>query len=285
MSRAFLIAVAAMGLLSAMDALIKAQAAAFATPQIALLRYAFGSLVILAVALVARPPFPGARTLLANFWRAVLNVGTAVLFFYALGKLPLAETIALSLLSPCFTVLFGMLVLRERVARPVVVALGVGFAGMLIITAPKLSAPGLSLDTLLGTAAALASTLTYSMSLVLLRSRATRDHSTTIVAVQNIASAAILGAFAPFAPAGTWRPLAGADMLAFAAVGLLGVSGHLLLTWAYARAPAARMAPADYTALIYASAFGYVFFAEVPPWTTLVGAALIVASSFSATRQ
>ena len=45
------------------------------------------------------------------------------------------------------------------------------------------------------------------------------------------------------------------------------------------------MAPADYTALIYASVFGYVFFAETPAWTTVVGALLIIASSLAATRR
>jgi drug/metabolite transporter (DMT)-like permease len=285
MTRAFVIAIAAIGLLSAMDAMIKAQAASFPTPQIALLRFAFASLAILATLVVVRPPWPGPNAILANSWRAVLGVCTAVLFFYALGHLPLAETLALSLLSPCFTVLFGILLLREKVGRPILVALGFGLAGMLVIVAPKLVGPSLSVAALFGTAAALASALTYSLSLVLLRSRAARDHPTTIVAVQNIGGAAILGAFVPFAPAGTWLPLDGSNLVSFGVLGLLGASGHLLLTRAYSMAPAARMAPADYTALIFASIFGYVFFAETPAWTTIAGALLILASSFSATQR
>ena len=80
MSRAFALAVAAVGLLSAMDAMVKAQAFEFPTGQIALLRYFFGSLAILAVMGIARPPRPSLDTIRANSWRALLGVMTALTF-------------------------------------------------------------------------------------------------------------------------------------------------------------------------------------------------------------
>jgi drug/metabolite transporter (DMT)-like permease len=283
--RAFALAVLAVGLLSAMDAAIKGLSSSFSTPQIALLRYVSGSLAIIAVIAVARPPRPTLNTIFANIWRAVLGVITALTFFFALGRLPLAETLALALLSPCCTVVFGALLLGEKVGRPVIVALIIGLVGMLTIVAPKFGGGTASVAALEGAAAVMVSTLTYSLSLILLRSRATRDHPMTIVAVQNIGSVAILGALAPFAPVELWRPLAGADILHFAALGVLGIAGHLLIVRAYSLAPAARMAPSDYTALIYASVFGYLFFAETPALTTVIGALLIIASSLAATRK
>jgi S-adenosylmethionine uptake transporter len=284
-SRAFGLAVLAIGLLSAMDAAIKGLAVSFSTPQIAFLRYLSGSLAILVVVAITRPPRPGLETILANIWRAVLGVATALTFFFALGRLPLAETLALALLSPCCTVMFGALLLREHVSRSVVMALIVGLLGMLLIVAPKFGGGTASWAALEGAIAVMISTLTYSLSLVLLRSRATRDHPMTIVAVQNIGSVIILGACAPFVPAGLWQPLAPADIGSFAVLGVLGIGGHLLMVRAYSLAPAARMAAADYTALIYASVFGYVFFAETPAWTTVVGALLILTSSIAATRR
>ena len=193
MGRAFLIAVAGIGLLSLMDAMMKAQAIAYAPPQISLLRFGFGSIAILAVSAIARPPRPRLDTILANSWRAVLGVVTSMSFVFALSRLPLAETLALSLLSPCFTVLFGALLLRESVSRPIIVALVFGLVGMLVIVSPKLGGTGASIAALEGTAAVLLSTLTYSLMLVLLRSRATRDHPLTIVAVQNIGCTLIIG--------------------------------------------------------------------------------------------
>jgi drug/metabolite transporter (DMT)-like permease len=285
MSGAFALAATAVGLLAGMDALVKGQAAQFPVAQIACMRFVFGSLAILVAIGVARPPRPRLETVIANSWRAVLAVATSITFYFALGRLPLAETLALSLLSPCVTVLFGMLMLRESVSRPVVIALVIGFAGMLLIVAPNFGGAHPSLAALEGTLAVLLSTLTYSLSLVLLRSRATRDHPLIIVAVQNIGPMLILGAFMPLAPAGFWLPLNASDLLNFAAIGILGVCGHLVLVKAYSLAPAGRMAPADYTALVYGSIFGFLFFGEIPAWTTIAGGVLIIVSSFTATRR
>ena len=109
--------------------------------------------------------------------------------------------------------------------------------------------------------------------------------SATTTERPHLTATLILACLAPFAPSGLWQPLAAFDLLRFAALGILGIAGHLMVVKAYSLAPAARMAPADYTALIYASVFGYVFFAETPAWTTVLGALLIMASSFAATRR
>ena len=285
MSGAFALAATSVGLLAGMDALVKAQAAQFPVAQIACLRFVFGSLAILIAIAIARPPRPRLETVIANSWRAVLGVSTSITFYYALGRLPLAETLALSLLSPCVTVLFGMLLLRESVSRPLVIALGIGFLGMLLIVAPNFGHGHASVAALEGTLAVLISTLTYSLSLVLLRSRATRDHPLIIVAVQNIGPMLILSALIPLGPAGLWLPLHASDLLNFAGIGTLGVCGHLVLARAYSLAPAGRMAPADYTTLVYGAIYGYLFFGEIPAWTTIAGGLLIVVSSFSATRR
>jgi drug/metabolite transporter (DMT)-like permease len=285
MSGAFALAITSVGLLAGMDALVKAQAAQFPVAQIACLRFVFGSLAILIAIAIARPARPRLETVVANSWRAVLGVSTSITFYFALGRLPLAETLALSLLSPCVTVLFSMLMLRESVSRPLVIALGVGFLGMLLIVAPNFSQGHASIAALEGTLAVLISTLTYSLSLVLLRSRATRDHPLIIVAVQNVGPMLILSALIPLWPAGLWVPTGASDLLNFAGIGTLGVCGHLVLAKAYSLAPAGRMAPADYTVLVYGAIFGYLFFGEIPAWTTIAGGLLIVVSSFTATRR
>ncbi|MBV8183497.1 MAG: DMT family transporter [Hyphomicrobiales bacterium] len=285
MSGAFALAVTSVGLLSGMDALVKAQAAQFPVAQIACLRFVFGSLAILIAIAIARPARPRLETVIANSWRAVLGVSTSITFYFALGRLPLAETLALSLLSPCTTVLFSMLILRETVSRSLIIALGVGFLGMLLIIAPNFGHGHASVAALEGTLAVLISTLTYSLSLVLLRSRATRDHPLIIVAVQNIGPMLILSAVIPLWPAGLWVPVQAFDLLNFAGIGTLGVCGHLVLAKAFSLAPAGRMAPADYTTLVFGSVYGYLFFGEIPAWTTIAGGLLIIVSSFTATRR
>ena len=80
-----------------------------------------------------RPGWPNRETVAANSLRSVIAVVTAVSFFYALGQLPLAETLVLSFLSPMFIALFGMLLLREKVDARIVGAIAIGFAGTLVV--------------------------------------------------------------------------------------------------------------------------------------------------------
>ena len=272
-------ALAGLALLCAMDAVIKDVAGRYPVFEIAFARYLFGSLVIGALAAVARPGWPSRETLRANGLRALLVVVTATTFFYALARLPLAETVALSFLSPIFVALAANLILGEAVDRRVVSGIAAGFAGMVVIVAGK---TGLSFEgSFWGVAAVLLSAVTYALSMVLLRARAQTDPVVTIVAIQNAAPAAILLVPALL----VWRPPSLEDWGLLAFIGTLGVLGHLLMARAYAKAQAARLASLEYTALIWASLFGFAFFGEVPTVATLAGAALIAVGAGVASRR
>ena len=106
-----LLAVAAEGLLTFMDAIIKVLSPRYPTLQIAFLRFAFGMVGAVAYALWTRPGRPTRDATLYNGLRAVLVVLTATSFFYALSLLPLADAIALSFISPVLTALMGALIL------------------------------------------------------------------------------------------------------------------------------------------------------------------------------
>lgn len=270
-----------------MDAVIKGLVATLPVVQVAFLRYVVGSAVMIAVAAVARPGWPRGDTVRANAARAVLVVLTATCFFYALGVLPLAETLILSFVSPLFTALLAVLLLGERMNARITAALAAGFAGVLVIVLashlPSEQRPvsGEAETALLGVAAVLVSAFTYSASNVLLRARAQRDPLLLIVLIQNVAPALMLAV-----PAWLfWRAPDGHEAALLLAVGLLGVAGHLLLARAYAAAEAIRLAPLDYTALIWAVVIGFLFFAEVPSTWSAVGAVLIMAGAFLGSRR
>ncbi|MDJ1157905.1 DMT family transporter [Chelatococcus sp. SYSU_G07232] len=281
MRNAFLRAAVGIALLSAMDAVIKAVAARYPTFEVTFLRFASGTLVALAVVAVRRPGWPSRETVAVNASRALLVVFTASCFFYALGRLPLAEALALSFLSPIFLALFGMIILRERVGGRIVVALAAGFIGMLVIVSGLGEAGGVTRIPWDGAAAALASALSYALSMVLLRARAARDRVEIIILFQNVGPALVI---APLA-AGAWVVPAVPDYTLFALIGLLGTTGHLILATAFARAEAARLAPLEYTAMVWAVLLGFVFFGEWPGVTTLAGAALIIAGAFAVVRR
>lgn len=272
MMHAVLLAVVADGLLSLMDALVKSVTSRYPTFEIAFLRFASGSIWASLLLAVTQPGWPARETIIYNGTRSILVVITGVTFFYALSQLPLADTVALSFLSPMFIALFGGLILRERVDGRIALALAIGLAGMLLIAGGKIGGGTYESGAILGVAACLISAVSYAMALVLLRARAQRDPLPMIVFFQNLGPMFLL---TPAAMLVWVTPTAG-DLGLFVILGLLGVAGHYLLALAFARAEAARLAPIQYTSLVWAVVFGYLFFGEVPGLSTWLGAGLIV---------
>ncbi len=273
-------AAAGIAVLSVMDAVIKAMAVHYPTFQVACLRFACGSVIATGVVAVMRPGWPSRETVVSNLLRSIAAVATAIFFFYALSQLPLAETLVLSFLAPMFIALFGALLLKEKIDGRVVAALAIGFTGTLVVVLGQIEEGGNS-RSWLGVAAALASAVTYGFSLALLRQRAQRDKYLHIVFFQNIGPAVLSAPLAAL----VWMPLSLEHLAWFMVMGVLGFIGHVFMATAYAKAEAARLAPLEYTALIWAVLIGYGFFSEVPTWATLGGGLLIVGSAFLTSRR
>lgn len=273
-------ATAGIAFLSVMDAVIKAMAAHYPTFQVAFLRFLCGSLVAAGVVIALRPGWPSRETAIANALRSVVAVLTATSFFYALGELPLAETLVLSFMAPMFVALFGVILLKERVDGRILAAIVAGFAGTLVVVVGQ-AGGGPAGRSWTGVAAALASAVFYALSVVLLRQRAQRDKYIHIVIFQNVGPMLLVS---PFGLA-VWQPPSLPHLGWFLVMGLLGVIGHILLTTAFAKAEAARLAPLEYTALIWAAAIGYVSFGEVPTLATLAGAVLIIGAALATSRR
>lgn len=273
-------AAAGIAVLSIMDAVIKGMAAYYPTFQVAFLRFACGTLIAIGVVTVLRPGWPSRETVIANAIRSVTAVVTAVSFFYALGQLPLAETLVLSFLSPMFIALFGVLMLKERVDTRILGAIAIGFSGTLVVVLGQ-TEEAEAARSWSGVAAALLSAVTYALSLVLLRQRAQRDKFLHIVFFQNVGPAILVSPFAAL----FWQPLNLAHLAWFMLMGVLGFIGHILMVTAYAKAEAARLAPLEYTALIWAAGIGYGVFSEVPTWATLGGGILIVTAALLTSRR
>ncbi len=273
-------ATAGIALLSIMDAVIKGMAGHYPVLQVTFMRFIAGSIIVSAVVLAMRPGWPSRETVVANSMRSVVAVCTATSFFYALSQLPLAETLVLSFLAPTFVALFGLLLLKERVDGRIVAALAVGFFGTLVVVLGGGGEEG-GTRTWTGIAAALASAVLYALSVVLLRQRAQRDKFLHIVIFQNVGPMILVSPFG-FA---VWEPPAAHHLAWFGLMGVLGVSGHMLLTSAFAKAEAARLAPLEYTALIWAGFIGYAVFDEIPTLATFLGGALIIGAALLTSRR
>jgi S-adenosylmethionine uptake transporter len=271
------VAASAVLMYTAMDAMVKALPAHLSALQIVALRFSFGC-VPAGLILWRAGARADAAAWRANGLRGVLVLLSTLLFFIALRRLAFAQTLALTFFAPLFMVLLAALLLGERLSLRMLGAIAVGLAGVAVILSGDLIA-GTTAD-LPGIAAALASAVTYAGSMILLRRQAQRDRAEVIVLMQQLVPALLS---LPLAAAG-WTPFAPWLWLVFAALGTIGVAAHFTITWAYARAPAGRLAVMEYTALPWAALIGFTVFAEVPGWATMAGGALILAACLAASR-
>lgn len=277
--RAVLAAILGIGVLSVMDAIVKGLAASVTTWEIVFLRYLFGTAFALPGFLAGERRLPPLATIRAHFLRACAVVVTAFSFFYALGTLPLAVCLALSFTSPIMIALLARASLGERPGKGVLLAIAVGFAGVLTVLLGELQRSGSA--TVLGILAATTAALSYAIAMVSLKARAARDRIGTIVLLQNAFAAVLIAPLAFL----FWSGEGVARIGWFALVGLLGTIGHVALTWAYRHADASRLGAIEYTAFLWAVGLGFVFFGEIPSLATLAGAALIVAGALLAVRD
>ncbi|MBS7543379.1 DMT family transporter [Ancylobacter oerskovii] len=276
-----LLAVAGIFLLSIMDGMIKFVGETHSTPQVAFMRYLAGGSMAFLVFAAMRTRLPSRETLRPHAWRSLVVTATALSFFYALSVLPLAVVLALSFTSPIFIALFAAMILGERPTGSVVIAIGIGFLGVLVVLFSQI-APGAAEEAnLLGIAAALVSAVTYALSMVVLKSRAARDPLSTIVLLQNLFPALLI------APLGVmfWTAPDAGELALMLLIGALGTAGHLCLAAAYQRADASRLGVFEYTAFIWAILIGFFAFGEIPGAATLLGAGLIIGGALIASRR
>jgi drug/metabolite transporter (DMT)-like permease len=279
--RPYIHATCGIGLLTAMDGVVKELMLALPFAQSVFLRFGAGTLISILMLAVVRPPRPRRASIWANLARVPLVVLTASTFFLSVKELPLAEAFALAFLSPVFVALFGLVLLREHVDRRIVMALGFGLAGMAVILAPRFQEGSVASGSALGVAAALSAAVFYALNLILLRRIAQSEHPAIIVAFQNAGPALVLAIPAAL----VWQPMGWHLVGLSLAGGILAVAGHLMLTSAFSMATAARVATTEYTGLIWASIIGFALFGEVPGLGTWAGAALILCGAVVVSRR
>jgi drug/metabolite transporter (DMT)-like permease len=159
--------------------------------------------------------------------------------------------------------------LGEWVGPRRLVAIGIGLAGVLIITRPGL---GIMHPAALVT---LAGTIGYSFFGVLTRMLARHDSSATTTFYSGIVG--IVGMTAVLPWIWTSAPSPGTIAL-LVLMGSFAAVGHWLLVVAHARVPAATLSPLMYSQIIWMLALGYFLFGDWPDFLTFVGAAVVIAS-------
>lgn len=253
-----------------MDAGLKVLAAVYPSAQVAALRGLCALPVVFLWALWSG----GAGQLVRVRWplhlvRGVLSVLMMITFTYALKELSLARTYSLFFVAPMLIAIISIFLLGERVGRAQWIAIGVGFVGVLIVLKPDTAGFGWS-----GSLAVLGTALCYALSSTLVKIIGRTDSTQSMVFWMTCMLA--IGATILAIPG--WQPVDARHVMVLLGIALTGAIGQWGITYAFKHAPAASVAPLEYSGLAWVIVIDWLGWATIPGWRTLIGAGVIIGS-------
>ncbi len=205
-----------------------------------------------------------------HFKRCLAGLIALVSIFIALRNLPLATVVSITFAAPVFTTIFSIFLLNEKVGLYRWLAVIVGFVGIIVITEPGFS----SLNFYYIYPIIFCLGLSYVAIAI-------RKLSTTepvwLISFFFSFSIAVLGLFSLFHG---WVMPNITDLFLLSMVGILGGLANLWLSQSYKYSEVSLVTPLKYLALVFAIIFGYFIWSEVPTIKTLLGALLVIISSF-----
>jgi drug/metabolite transporter (DMT)-like permease len=207
--------------------------------------------------------------------RSTFNLIGMVMWFWALAHIELAKGIAIHFTMPLFIVLFAVIFLRERIGLYRLIAMLVGFGGVLIILRPG------ALDTGLPELAILSSAALYGGAVVFLKKVVADETPAAVTFYTNLFMA--LGCLVPTVI--LWAPLTAADILPVLGLSVCGLFAPFMVAVALRKADASMIAAFDFLRLPFTALFGFLLFAEVPDEFVWLGAAVIFANTYFIARR
>lgn len=264
---AMFIAVAAF---SFMDALLKLFAAHYPAMQVTAIRGAASlPFVLIPLWYTGRLHELKPSRLGLHLLRGALGIIMLVTFVMALRDAPLASVYSIYMAAPLLIAAIAAGWLGEKVDTGRWIAIVIGLLGVLIILRPR--PDGLPL---LAGIAATVSALCYALAAITARILTRTERSSTMVFTFLLIVTVVAGALA--IPG--WVPIRPTDWWLIAAVGGLGAAGQHYITEAFRHAPAAVVAPIEYTALLWGMAIDWVAWSFLPSGIMLSGASLVIAA-------
>ena len=271
------IACAAIGIafMALFDALAKLLGEGYHVVQLVFFRNFFGLLFVLLLVVRAGLGSLGSRHPVIHALRAAFALGATFSFFIGLQFMPLAEAFAITFTGPIFITVLSIPVLGETVGLRRWTAVLVGFVGVVIMLRPGSEA--LRLEALLPLTAALCYAFVMLLSRKLSRSEPVGTVMFWTALIGTLASGAALPA--------EWLAPTPRDWALFILLGLLGSVTMWFMTVAYRHAPAAVVAPFDYTILLCGLLLGWLIWHELPDPAIWPGAVILIACGLYITHR
>ena len=210
---------------------------------------------------------------LTQIARGVASVLCMYLAVLSYTSLPIGDALAIIYSAPIAVSLLAPVLLGVRVGYHHLVAVCIGFVGVVLILNPG--------DGVMQPAAllALGAMLCFAVGNLLTQRLARTDHSFTTIVITQLC---VLVFCLPVQP-WVWVTPHSTDLPPFALLICAATLAQFLLTEAYRHAPATTIAPIDYTTILWATVFGLILWQEQPDATSLAGIAAIVAAGLCST--
>ena len=263
------LALIAFGLFATHDVFIKTLGAIYSPIQIV-----FFSVLLsfpLATVMLMRDAKPGTLVPVHPWWMAVRSVGaviTGVSAFYAFSALPLTQTYAILFATPLLITVLSIPILGEKVRLPRWLAVIVGLCGVMVVLRPGTT------DLTLGHAAAVLAAVTGAFASIVVRKIGAEERTVVLLLYPMVANFVVMGAALAF----VYKPMPIEHLGMLAIISVMAWTAGRFIIAAYQTGEAAIVAPMQYSQIIWASAYGVMFFDEGVDMGTAVGAAIIIAA-------
>ena len=232
------------------------------------LRFFFGFLIILPFILNSQFKIYSTNNFKFHLARSIINVPMMILGFAALMYIPLEQIKAIGFLSPIIVVILSVIILKEKIFLIRILALLIGFIGVIIILRPGI------IEINIGAYMVLISGLMWSTVIIITKFMSKEDSPMTILTFQyTFVSLFTLPLALIF-----WTNPSYECLLYTLLSAIVGTILHLCINTSYRLADLSVIQPVWFTQLIFASAFGFIIFGEIPDGWTWAGGILVFSS-------
>ena len=207
--------------------------------------------------------------------RCLAGLIAIVSIFVALRNLPLATVVSISFASPIFTTIFSIFLLNEKVGFYRWLAVFVGFIGIIIISEPGFSSLNIYYIY----------PIIFCLGLSYVAIAIRKLSSTEPVWLISFFFSFSILIFSFFSLYQKWIMPSLIDLILLSSIGILGGIANLWLSQSYKFSEVSLVSPLKYLALVFAIVFGYLVWDEIPTIKTLMGALLVILSSFIIFRR
>ncbi len=267
----------AVALIAGQEAMAKYLGQSLPMLQVIGARY-FGHLALMIIVLMPRHGtrlFKAKRPLVQTGRSLLLLIDTG-LFFFSLTMIGLAEATAIFFSVPILVVLLSIPLLGERVEWPRLIAIAIGFVGMMVIIRPGTGAIGIGALLTFGAA------FCASLFNIITRKLADEDPVPVTMFYTALAGALIMLLVVPF----IWEnPVSWQQWMALILIGIAGGAAHSCIIASHVFAPASTVAPFMYSQIFWALGLGYLFFGALPDQFTVLGGVIVIASGLYLLRR